>query len=65
MSVTTKNPKRLMDRIETRVKDGALILGFKKRVFPFSLPMRNRGEIEFLITADVIEQLRISGLAAC
>jgi len=63
-SLEVRAPKRLMDRIETRVKDGALILGFKKRVFPFSLPMRNRGEIEFLITADVIEQLRISGLGS-
>ena len=60
-SLEVRAPKRLMDRIETCVKDGSLILGFKKRVFPFFLPMRNRGEIEFMITADVLKELRISG----
>jgi Putative auto-transporter adhesin, head GIN domain len=64
-SLEVRAPKRWMDRIETKVKNGALILGFKKRVFPFFfLPMRNRGDIEFLITADVIEQLGISGLGS-
>ncbi|MFC2078792.1 head GIN domain-containing protein [Candidatus Bipolaricaulota bacterium] len=61
-SLEVRAPKRWMDRIETKVKNGALILGFKKRVFPFLLwPMRNPSDLEFLITAETIDELRISG----
>lgn len=61
-SLEVRAPKRWMDRIETRVKNGTLILGFKKRVFPFfAISFRQRDEIEFTITADVIDELGISG----
>jgi len=61
-SLEVRAPKRWMVRIETRVKNGTLILGFKKRVFPFFvISFRQRDDIEFNITADVIEQLGISG----
>ncbi|TFH07059.1 MAG: DUF2807 domain-containing protein [Candidatus Atribacteria bacterium] len=61
-SLKVRAPKRWMDRIETDVKNGALTLGLKKGGFPFlSWPMVNRGDIEYTITADVIEELRISG----
>ena len=61
-SLEVRAPKRWMNRIETRVKNGTLILGFKKRAFPvFSTSLRRRDEIEFLITADVIKELSISG----
>jgi putative autotransporter adhesin-like protein len=61
-SLEVRAPQRWMNRIETRVQNGTLILGFKKRIFPFPLrPMRLRDDIEFRITADVIEELGISG----
>lgn len=61
-SVEVRAPKRWMSRIETRVRNGTLILGFKKRVFPiFHVPFRGRDEIEFTVTADVIDKLGISG----
>lgn len=61
-SLEVRAPKRWMDRIETRVKNGTLVLGFKKRVFPFFvMSFRQRDDIEFTITADVLKELRISG----
>ena len=61
-SLEVRAPQRWMNRIETRVQNGTLVLGFKKRIFPFPLrPMRLRDDIEFRITADVIEELGISG----
>jgi len=61
-SLEVRAPQRWMKRIETRVKNGTLVLGFKKRFFPFFfLPISKRGDIEFLITADVVEGLSISG----
>jgi len=61
-SLEVRAPKPWMNRIETRVKDGTLELGFKKRLFPSSrLLLRKPGAIEFTITADVIKSLKISG----
>lgn len=61
-SVEVRAPKRWMNRIDTRVRNGILVLGFKKHAFPiFSVSLRRRDEIEFLITADVIKELSISG----
>ena len=61
-TVEVRAPRRCLSRIETRVEDGTLILGFKRGIFPvFSLSLHDRDDIEFSITADLIEGLAISG----